>query len=156
MWLFGPVSYADARLSSALAADMAAWEDFYDASLTAGLEWRSPQLAAEFTATGNRLAQRLADELGVGFDVEFHSYEPGAVRKLFRSGVPATNAGAAVALLALVRAEEELQARFEADAAVGAGWSAHAPLSGAAFTSEDQAPGRNPENGRHPTGERGT
>ncbi|AIY00799.1 hypothetical protein ART_1200 [Arthrobacter sp. PAMC 25486] len=121
---------------------MASWEAFYDASLTAGLEWQSPQLAAEFTVTGDRLAQRLADELGSGFAVEFHSYEPGATRTLFSSGSPATNAAAAAALLGLVRAEEELQARLRSDTAPGGSWSAYAPLPGTVFGSgSGSAPG---------------
>lgn len=133
LWLYGPVSYADARLSPALSADMETWEASYYDSLDSQQSWKHPQTAAPFSATGRKLAHRLADELGVGFEVDFHSYAPRSVRKLFRSEQSSQNPAAAEAFRAMVAAEDELKAQFAADQGNGIGWFAYAPLSGAVF-----------------------
>lgn len=141
LWLYGPVPYADARLSPALTADLEAWEASYYASLDSNQSWKHPQAAAPFTATGRKLAQRLAEELGVGFEVDFHSYAPRSLRKRFRSEQPSQNPAAADAFRAMVAAEEELKARIEADQSDGVGWFAYAPLSGTVFDPGGHFPG---------------
>ncbi len=134
LWLFGPVSYGDACLSPGLAADMAAWEESYCASLDGNESWRSAACAAQFTATGRALAERLAQELGLDFEVEFHSYEPGSRREIFRGGLAAGNPAAADAFHGLVVAEDEERARLAAlSNEPGVGWFAYAPLSGEVF-----------------------
>ena len=133
LWLYGPVAYADAKLSPALTADMEAWEASYYASLDSNQSWKHPMTAAPFTAAGRKLALRLAEELGDGFEVDFHSYAPRSIRKRFRSEQPSQNPGAADAFRAMVAAEEEVKARFEADQSDGVGWFAYAPLSGTVF-----------------------
>ncbi|MEO6530106.1 MAG: hypothetical protein ABI563_12365 [Specibacter sp.] len=130
LWLEGPVYYPEAALSPALAAAMTAWEASYYASLTPELDWQSPGTAAAFTATGMDLARRLARELGTGFQVEFHSYEAGAVRQVFSSDAAAGNPGAARAFHAMVAEKAAEQARLDALAKEpGVGWFAHAPKS---------------------------
>ncbi|MDD0858594.1 hypothetical protein NHF46_14175 [Arthrobacter alpinus] len=155
LWLHGPVTYADAKLSPALVADMEAWEGSYYASLDGNQAWKSRSGAAQFTATGSELAQRLAKELGDGFVVEFHSYEPGSSRQLFRSEQHSRNPAAAEAFRAMVAAEQELKARLEADQGGGVGWFAYGPLSGAVIDPNQHYPGHqlnpvqqeNPETG---------
>lgn len=141
LWLYGPVPYADAKLSPALTADLEAWEAAYYASLDSNQSWKHPQAAAPFTATGRKLAQRLAEELGDGFEVDFHSYAPRSLRKRFRSEQPSQNPAAADAFRAMVAAEEELKARIEADQSDGVGWFAYAPLSGTVFDPGGHFPG---------------
>ena len=114
LWLFDPLPYRDAALSSSLTAALQEWEASYYESLTADDEWLSPELAAAFTATGNSLAQKLAEELGAKFAIEFHSYEHGAQRRLFSSEVSATNLAAASALMALVEADAGEKSRLAA------------------------------------------
>lgn len=131
LWLFGPLPYPDARLTPELTAALQEWETSYYVALTPDDEWQSPTLAAAFTATGNSLDQRLADELGTGFAVEFQSYELLAPRHIFAADSPATNPTAASALAALAAADAAEKARLAAEDSVG--WFAHAPLSGTYF-----------------------
>lgn len=145
LWLYGPVAYADAKLSAALTADMEAWEASYYASLDSNQSWTYPMAAAPFTATGRKLAQRLAEELGEGFEVDFHSYAPRSIRKRFRSEQPSQNPAAADAFHAMVAAEEEVKARFEADQSDGVGWFAYAPLSGTVFDPSGRFLGGQPD-----------
>ncbi|MET4003968.1 MULTISPECIES: hypothetical protein [Arthrobacter] len=134
LWLHDPLSYHDSALSPSLVAALQEWEASYYSSLTADDEWVSPEAAATFTFTGNSLAQKLAEELGEMFSVEFHSYEHGAQRRMFTSGVPAANPAAASALLALVAAAAAEKARLEAFSALpGTGWFAYSPLSETTF-----------------------
>lgn len=103
LWCPHPVAYAATQLDPGLIADLIRWEiDYYDA-LTDDFGWRGPELAAEFTATGIRLAMRLAVQLGSGFDIEFASYEAGAATRRFRSECPADNPRATAAFAALAR-----------------------------------------------------
>lgn len=135
LWLVGPLPYEDALLTPELTAALQEWEASYYAALTPLEEWRSLSLAAAFTATGSALAQRLADELGTGFAIEFHSYEPRAPRRIFTSDLPATNPAAASVLAAIVEADAADKARLEAlSAGDGTGWFAYAPLSDTYFT----------------------
>lgn len=146
LWCHGPVGYTDAALSPGLAAGMAAWEQFYYDSLDGNQRWKSHSGAAQFTATGSELAQLLAEELGDGFEVEFHSYAPGSSRQLFSVDTHSRNPAAAAAFRGIEAAEEELQARFAADQGDGVGWFAYAPLSGTVFDPNNTLPpGFDPE-----------
>ncbi|TFC56186.1 hypothetical protein [Cryobacterium sp. TMB1-7] len=103
LWCPHPVAYAATQLDAALVTDLIRWEiDYYDA-LTEDFGWRTPELAAEFTATGIRLAMRLAVQLGSGFDIEFASYEAGVATRRFRSECPADNPRATAAFTLLAR-----------------------------------------------------
>ncbi|MHA7303954.1 hypothetical protein ACX80E_01715 [Arthrobacter sp. TMN-49] len=135
VWLpgHGPVNYDDAHLSPGLTADLMAWEASYYASLTPELDWRSASRAADFTAAGQDLAQRLAKELGENFTVEFHSYAGKSSKELFRSSDRAKNPAAVEAFTAFVAAEAALLAKFAADTTNGVGWFAYAPMSGTVF-----------------------
>ena len=66
----------------------------YYAGLDADLSWPSPQLEADFLAVGARLARRLADQIGDGFEVQ-HDTETG--HRLVRGSGPARNPAAAAA-----------------------------------------------------------
>jgi hypothetical protein len=70
LWFIDPVEYREALLSADLELDLRAWEQFYYDGLGDDFEWRSPDLAQTFAASGAVLAQRLADELGPEFEVE--------------------------------------------------------------------------------------
>lgn len=151
LWLHGPVDYADAALSPELAADMAEWESAYYDALDGNEAWKSRSAAAQFTTIGNSLARRLAQELGEGFEVAFHSYAPGSSRQLFHSEKHSRNPAAAKAFHGIVVAEEALQAKFEADQGDGVGWFAYAPSSGTVFDpGKNLPPGFNPEAGSNP------
>ncbi|POH64814.1 hypothetical protein C3B61_11660 [Cryobacterium zongtaii] len=103
LWCPHPVVYAATQLDAALVTDLIRWEiDYYDA-LTEDFGWRTPELAAEFTATGIRLAMRLAVQLGSGFDIEFASYEAGVATRRFRSECPADNPRATAAFTLMAR-----------------------------------------------------
>lgn len=141
LWLFGPVNYTDAVLSPGLSADMAAWEATYCDSLDGNESWKSRSGAAQFTATGKSLAERLAAELGKDFDVEFHSYEPGSRRELFHTGAAAGNPAAAAAFHGIVAVEREERERLAAlSAEAGTGWFAYAPQSGTVFDPNNILP----------------
>ena len=152
LWLDGPVDCADAALSPGLAAGMAEWEQSYRASLDTNQAWRSPDVVAQFTATGNSLAQQLAQELGHRFEVEFRSYAAGSRRQLFHSAARAGNPAASRALSGIVAAADAERARLAALAReAGTGWFAYAPLSGTVFNPgnvplpvqfQDPAPGQ--------------
>lgn len=131
LWLFGPVSYPETALSRGLAADLTAWESGYYESVDDNMEWNSPAMAAAFDAQGELLGQRVADELGAGFEVEFSSYAMEGAQHIFSSTAAATNPAAAAAFNAMVAAETvRPPALAEQD---GTGWFAHAPLSGTVF-----------------------
>lgn len=143
---------ADAALSPGLAAGMAEWEASYRASLDTNQAWKSPDVAAQFTATGNSLAQQLAQELGHRFQVEFRSYAAGSRRQRFHSAARAGNPAASRALSGLVAAADAEQARLAALAGeAGTGWFAYAPFSETVFNPgnvplpeqfQDPAPGQ--------------
>ena len=87
LWFDGPVDYAQCGLSERLIRDLTRWEQgYYDA--LEDLEWRTPELAAQFTKDGIRLARQVARELGEDFEVEFRSYENGAGVRRFRGQGP--------------------------------------------------------------------
>ncbi len=137
LWLGGPVDYAECGLSERLIRGLERWEQgYYDALVD--LEWRTPELAAQFTKNGVRLAQQVARELGEDFEVEFRSYENGAGVRRFRGKGPGSPAATAAfgQRAADMRDDREQPARMKAeDEASGAagGWYAYAPESGTAF-----------------------
>ncbi|GAA4282611.1 hypothetical protein GCM10022261_01420 [Brevibacterium daeguense] len=110
LWLGDPVAYGSSGLTDGLIRDLKAWEQCYYDALTPDLEWRSAELARQYTEEGNQLAARVADELGDGYEVEFRSFEPGAGRRRFHGTGAALNARAAAAfaeLAATLKAEQE-------------------------------------------------
>ena len=138
LWFGGPVDYDRAGLTQELVHDLRNWERSYYDSLTSGQEWKSTDLARRFTLEGNALAQRVADELGDGYQIVFRSYEQDAPSRRFRGTGPALNPRAAAAfaeLAAVLRAEhdEVSQARAAARRGESPGWFACAPLSGTVF-----------------------
>lgn len=146
LWFRDPVDYDLAHLSTGLVHDLACWEQSYYDGLTPDFGWKSADLARRFTTEGNRLAQRVADELGNGYEIEFASYEEDVPTRRFRAKGPASNLHAAAAfdVLALAVKTEDDEA-YRARAAVrrgdSHGWYAYSPLSATVFTSpqaEDQ------------------
>lgn len=134
LWLFGPVPCTDAALSPELAADMAAWEESHYASLDSNESWKSASGAAQFTASGRGLAERLAAELGGEFEVEFHSHDIGSRREVFHGGSAPGNPTAAAAFHGIVAAGKEKRVRLAALLSEGGvGFFAYAPLSAEVF-----------------------
>jgi hypothetical protein len=137
LWFDGPVDYDLTGLTPDLLHALTAWEQSYY-SLTSDFDWTSEDAARRFTAEGNLLARRVADEIGDGYDVELATYEENVPARRFRGTGPALNAQAAAAfavLTAAVQAEQE-----EVDRAMEAtrrtedtGWFAYAPLSSTVF-----------------------
>jgi hypothetical protein len=137
LWLDVPLGYEVTGLSEGLVDELKAWELSYYAALTPDTSWKSADLATRFTEEGNRLAQRIADELGPGYEIEFRSYEEGAPTRRFQ-GTGAPNATAVAAFTALVTASRQEQSRIsDALEAAGqgetTGWYAFAPRSGNVF-----------------------
>ena len=139
LWLGDAVDHSDVHLSPGLVADLDAWDAFYRSRLDPDLGTPSDADDRTFARTGAALADRLADELGVGFEV--HLLFDG--REVHRTSEPPTTPRAARALNA--RAEQvEAEAREIAASHPGGGWYAYAPLSGRRFTPsrrERPAPG---------------
>ncbi|MFJ6534593.1 hypothetical protein ACIQH5_00045 [Paenarthrobacter sp. NPDC091711] len=137
LWLDLPIDYELTSLPEDLVDELRAWELSYYASLTPEISWKSAALATRFTEEGNRLAQRVADELGPGFEIEFRSYQEGVPTRRFR-GVAAANATAVAAFTALVTASRDEQSGISnALASSGQGETtglyAYAPRSGSVF-----------------------
>ena len=137
LWFGDPVDYDLTGLTQGLVSDLQAWERSYYASLTPDFDWKSPDAAHRFTEEGNRLAQRVADELGDGYEIEFSSYERDVPARRFRgTGAPNARAAAAFDVLAVaVRAGQVEVSRARAAARRGdpPGWFAYAPLSDTVF-----------------------
>ncbi|ASN20651.1 hypothetical protein [Arthrobacter sp. YN] len=137
LWLDGPIDYSLTGLTEGLVHELRDWEQSYYESLTRGFTWKSAESAARYTAQGHRLAQRVADELGDGYEIDFTSYEDNArPHRFFGTKAPNPQAVAAFdALTSTSRAEKERVARALADAppGTGTGWFATAPLSGSVF-----------------------
>ena len=116
LWFDGPVDYAECGLSERLIRDLERWEQgYYDALVD--LEWRTPELAAQFTKNGVRLAQQVARELGEDFEVEFRSYENGAGVRRFRGKGPGSPAATAAfgQRAAAIRDDRERLSRMKAE-----------------------------------------
>lgn len=93
VWFPDPVPHIECRLSPELSADLDAWRHSFDVGLEQQ-EWRSPELAARAEREGRDLAQRLGDELGSTFEIDYHVFaQPRASR--YRSPNSPTNAEAA-------------------------------------------------------------
>jgi hypothetical protein len=137
LWLSEPVPYEVSGLTDGLVRELEAWEQFYYDSLTPDEDWKSAELARQFTAEGNRLAGRVADELGDGYEVQFRSYEPDVPVRTFRGKRPTLNPRAAAAfgeLVADLNAERErLDEAVSASGGEGSEWFAVAPLTGVIF-----------------------
>ena len=140
LWFRDPVDYDLAQLSGGLVHDLDRWEQSYYEALTPDFGWKSADLARRFTTEGNRLAQRVADELGNGYEIEFASYEEDVPTRRFCAKGPALNlrASGAFDVLALAVKTEDEEA-YRARAAVRHGdshaWYAYSPLSHAIFKS---------------------
>lgn len=137
LWLDDPIDYSLTGLTGSLVKELQSWEQSYYASLSQDLVWKSADLASRYTSEGNRLAQRVADELGDGYEIEFRSYEENTRPHRF-CGTKAPNQQAVAAFDALVaaaRAEKDRISRAVADdtPGTGAGWFASSPLSGKIF-----------------------
>jgi len=134
LWLGDPVSYEVSGLSWGLVRSLQAWEESYYRSLTQDFEWVSPEAARQFTAEGNRLAQRLADELGEGYEVSFNSYKDGVPGRVFRTSGATPNAEAVAAFNELGAARPiKAGSPGTGPAGNGAEWFAWAPLSDTSF-----------------------
>jgi hypothetical protein len=147
LWFEGPVDYDLTGLTPDLLHDLTAWEQSYYDSLTSDFDWTSEDEARRFTAEGNLLARRVADEIGDGYDVELATYEENAPARRFRGRDPALNARAAAAFAVLAAAaaaeaeEEEVdQAREATRRTEDTGWIAYAPLSGTVFKPPPPGP----------------
>ncbi|XBH21333.1 hypothetical protein V5R04_14145 [Jonesiaceae bacterium BS-20] len=158
LWLSDAIDYQESGLSPGLIQDLQVWEQsYYDSiNLDNDHEWKSLGLANAYTKRGNELGQRVADEIGPDFEVDFSSYQQGVETRTFRAGGSANNADAALAFehIATVRAEHEQDYKRlieEAEAAGDTGWFAYAPVSGEVFapdvpvtTTSDSGPASSP------------
>ncbi|ASN39732.1 hypothetical protein [Paeniglutamicibacter terrestris] len=137
LWLDGPIDYADTALSVELVAALRAWErDFY-ASLNGDHEFRTAGLALVHSAEGQRLAQRVAREVGHGFVIDRQGENRPASIRLLRSDHPATNPEAARCFTALCAAAQKQVDELTAMAQKG-GLYFSAPRTGEEFPSRAQ------------------
>lgn len=136
LWFTGPVDYEDSGLSVDLVRALRDWEQASYDGVAPDVEWRSRSLAHAHHTEGERLAARVADELGSGYEVEYGDGTPRRVRSTRES--PGLPAAAAFDLLAAEQraADERLAQLIAEDGGTRADWSAHAPLSGNTFTPE--------------------
>jgi alkylhydroperoxidase family enzyme len=136
LWLDGPVDYGESGLSEQLVSDLREWEEAYYASLTRRYEWRSRRHAHAHATTAERLARRVAAELGSRFAVEYDAAEDTDDVRRVTSARPGLNVEAEAAFLAraeeAVRAQERLAA-LKDEPGDDTGWSAVAPLTGAEY-----------------------
>lgn len=136
VWFNGPVDYEDSGLSPDLVLALEAWEQAHYDGLTSNFTRRPSPLAQSHQAEGDRLAARVADELGSGYEVE-HGYTP---PRRFRSRHDRSDTPAAAAFDALAAAQPSIDERLAYlianDKSTGSGWSAHTPLSGGTFTPD--------------------
>lgn len=138
LWFNDPIDYDTAKLSEDLTRDLSLWEQSYYDGLNGDYEWKSLGLARRFAAQGERLAQRVADELGDGFEIELATFVEDAPIRKFRGRGPALNRSAAAAfdVLALELKEFEAEVARAQEAArrgENTGWYAYAPLSDTVF-----------------------
>src|SRR5699024_9517973 len=102
LWFGGPIPYPDSGLSASLIRDLQAWEQSYYDALTPDFEWKSASAADDFSAEGATLAQRLAGELGSGYEVELRTGRPHARPVRFRAAATGANSRAVRAFDQLV------------------------------------------------------
>lgn len=110
------VYYEDSGLSQELILDLRLWSKFYRQSFDENQAWISVDREREFTAMGDRLAQRLADELGESHSVQvgsrhFGSGQDGEPLRTYRSAGPAISPLAAEVFHAYMREEQAVAAR---------------------------------------------
>lgn len=101
LWFSEPVPYEVTRLDPGLLDALRAWEDAYEAGLTDEYAWRAPELEVAFRREAARLARRLADQLGDGFQVQ---YDTADGHRRVRGSGPARNAEAAAVFRSLADA----------------------------------------------------
>lgn len=87
-----PVVYEKTQLDPDLIADLQAWDASYSAGLTPDHSWRSTDAEVDFYAAGASFAQRVADQIGDAFQVE---YDVGETQRRVRGAHPARNPEAA-------------------------------------------------------------
>ncbi|HRO31757.1 hypothetical protein [Citricoccus sp.] len=137
LWFGGPVPYDESGLTDGLVRELEDWEQSYYDSLTPDEDWKSAELARQFTAEGNRLAQRVADELGDGYQVQFSTYETGVPPRRFRGTRPVLNPRATAAFgeleAALIAERKRSDNAASAPDGDNSEWFAIAPLTGAIF-----------------------
>lgn len=133
IWFSDPVSYEESHLTAGLIGALREWEQSYYAGLDDDFEWRSAELPGRINAEGGKLAQRLAQEVGDDFHVEFHEVGATAPWPLFHSDDVASNPQAAAAFRAradAARTEWQRSSRAapvtDNDVIVG-GWYAQSP-----------------------------
>ncbi|MFK4730513.1 hypothetical protein ROT00_12560 [Agromyces mediolanus] len=139
VWFPDPVDYDASGLSAELVAELRAWSALYEEGLDEDFHWRSPDYPDRIDRARQRLAHRLGDELGEGFEVEFdvpHGVWFGPRTAHYRSSAPATNPAAAAHFTGLARAAAEERAFWEQQPAAAGSWFAHQPLSGEVFSAD--------------------
>jgi hypothetical protein len=124
IWFSDPVAYEESRLTADLVAELRSWDARYYTGLTEDFKWRSQETLHTFNRDGLALAHRVAAEIGSSFEVQYRSFEDGAVAML-RSDYPATNADAEAAFQKRAQESREEWAAIRARAAVH-----HAPQPG--------------------------
>ncbi|HJX78732.1 hypothetical protein [Glutamicibacter sp.] len=141
LWFTEPIDYATAQLSPALTHELSQWEQSYYDGLNRDFEWKSPSLAHRFGAEGERLAQRVADELGDRFEIELLAFVEDVPERKFRASGPALNPHAAKVFNALAIEikefeEEVLRAQEATRRGENTEWYAYAPLSNTVYTPQ--------------------
>lgn len=107
VWFGSPIPYRETRLDPSLVTDIRAWDDGYYADRKPDDEWHSPDAAARYHRTAAELAQRLAEQIGHEFQVE---YDAADTRRRVRAPGPPLNREAAAAFHETVeRARAERQ-----------------------------------------------
>lgn len=143
LWIDEPIDYANTALSVELVTALRAWEaDFY-ASLNGDYGFRTAELALVHSAEGQRLAQRVAGELGHGFVIDHQGDEGPASPRYLHSDHPASNPEAARCFTALFAAAQKQVDELAALAQEG-GLYFSSPRTGEEFPSRPRRtrPGR--------------
>lgn len=143
LWFNEPINYDTAMLSGTLTRELSKWEQSYYVGLNRDYEWKSAGLARKFGTEGERLAQRVADELGDKFEIELVTSAVDRPKRKFRGIGPALNPGAATVFdslaIELNEFEEDVSLAREATRrGENTGWYAYAPLSNTVFRPQQQ------------------
>jgi len=138
LWFNEPIDYDVAKLSGTLTHELSQWEQSYYDGLNDDYEWKSAGVARRFGAEGERLAQRVADELGDKFEIELVTSLEGSPKRKFQGRGPALNPEAAAVFDSLAIKvkdfeEEVSRAREATRRGESTGWYAYAPLSNTVF-----------------------
>ena len=116
IWFSDPFPYEESRLTTDLVDGLRSWDARYYSELTDDFRWRSLDTLHTFNRDGLELARRVAAEIGSSFEVEYRSFEDGAVAQL-RSDEPATNPDAEAAFQKRAQGAEEEWVAIRARAA---------------------------------------